>query len=366
MSMAGCRAFRVFAVTAIGTLGFMAVLVPSAARAGDRYVRPGGVDSGDCSSPSAACATLGYAVDQALDWDVVRVARGVYSGGASVGNGAYHLTIQGGWSRDFTWRDPDPSATTLDGTGVHCATYDAPSRLKLEGLTIQNALVAVEYWGQCAASLEATVLHGNQTGATGARSLAVVNSLIIDNGYGISVDAQGWEATVTVESSTIAGNTVGLALSSSGLPPSYFGDVAGTVTNSIVHTNGTDLELGIENLFAACSVEVSFTDVGVVSQQTSLPCTYTEGAGVIGHDPGFAGPGDYHLAAGSVCIDSGSNDSAPADDCNGELRPFDGDGDGTAITDMGADEYWPYPAGPLLFWDDFELGNLSAWSLAQP
>ena len=52
---------------------------------------------------------------------------------------------------------------------------------------------------------------------------------------------------------------------------------------------------------------------------------------------------DYHLQAGSVCIDNGDVDftGVGIKDIDGDKRVLDGDGDGTARVDMGADEYNP-------------------------
>ena len=48
---------------------------------------------------------------------------------------------------------------------------------------------------------------------------------------------------------------------------------------------------------------------------------------------------DYRLLAGSPCIDTASNDQAPADDKDRVLRPQDGDLDGVYVADMGAYEH---------------------------
>jgi len=58
-------------------------------------------------------------------------------------------------------------------------------------------------------------------------------------------------------------------------------------------------------------------------------------------DPIFVNPSahDYHSQPGSPCIDAGTNDGAPGGDMDGNDRPIDGNGDGTATTDMGAYEY---------------------------
>ncbi|MFQ5343722.1 MAG: choice-of-anchor Q domain-containing protein, partial [Anaerolineae bacterium] len=53
---------------------------------------------------------------------------------------------------------------------------------------------------------------------------------------------------------------------------------------------------------------------------------------------------DYHLCAGSPLIDAGTNQGAPATDIDGDVRPYDGDNEGVAVTDIGADEWLPGPA----------------------
>jgi len=65
--------------------------------------------------------------------------------------------------------------------------------------------------------------------------------------------------------------------------------------------------------------------------------------GNISADPQFIAPtqGDYHLQQVSPSIDSGDNlaPNLPDTDIDGNPRVLDGDGDGTATIDMGADEF---------------------------
>jgi hypothetical protein len=59
-------------------------------------------------------------------------------------------------------------------------------------------------------------------------------------------------------------------------------------------------------------------------------------------DPAFANPAgwDYHLTAGSPAIDAGLYAGVDGD-IDGDQRPADGDVDGTATVDIGADEFTP-------------------------
>ena len=76
--------------------------------------------------------------------------------------------------------------------------------------------------------------------------------------------------------------------------------------------------------------------------------------------------GDYRLSHGSPCIDAGDNSAVPADileDIEGDPRILDGDIDGTATVDMGADEVTPLAPAGLPFLEDFESSRLEwCWS----
>jgi hypothetical protein len=77
------------------------------------------------------------------------------------------------------------------------------------------------------------------------------------------------------------------------------------------------------------------------------------GTGNIDMDPLFAGANNYRLQAGSPAIDSGTDSGAPDHDLNQIPRPQDGDGDGTATTDMGAYEFVWYKIFLPMILNDF-------------
>lgn len=83
------------------------------------------------------------------------------------------------------------------------------------------------------------------------------------------------------------------------------------------------------------------------------------GTGNIISDPMFtdtssANPAewDLHLLPGSPCIDAGTNTPSPglpATDIEGNPRPFDSNGDGTQVADMGAFELFFNPNTPYIY-----------------
>ncbi|MEX1310367.1 MAG: right-handed parallel beta-helix repeat-containing protein, partial [Candidatus Sulfomarinibacteraceae bacterium] len=74
------------------------------------------------------------------------------------------------------------------------------------------------------------------------------------------------------------------------------------------------------------------------------------------------GPTWTHLPeAGSPAVDSGDDLLCPLVDQNGNIRPWDGDGDGQVHCDRGAVEL-----GAPFFADGFESGDTTVWSNAVP
>jgi len=105
-----------------------------------RYVKEGGVDTGDCSSPASPCATIQYAINQSSAGDKVRVAQGTYRENIYLG-GVVHLT--GGWNSDFSVRNADPSLTIIEGEGISGAHVIhihniVTHSLTIDGFTIRN------------------------------------------------------------------------------------------------------------------------------------------------------------------------------------------------------------------------------------
>ncbi len=146
------------------------------------------------------------------------------------------------------------------------------------------------------------------------------NSANAGNGGGM----YNWNySSPTLTNCTFAGNSAG---SDGGGVFNHFYSSA-ELTNSILWGNSPNQ---IAN--DGSTPTVSYSDV---------QGGYT-GTGNIDVDPLFvdAANGDLHLGPDSLCIDAGDNfaPNLPVYDFEGDARILDGDGDGTAIVDMGVDE----------------------------
>jgi hypothetical protein len=89
--------------------------------------------------------------------------------------------------------------------------------------------------------------------------------------------------------------------------------------------------------------------------------------GNISADPLFANPtlGDYHLQQGSPSIDTGDNQASnlPDTDLDGHPRILDGDGNGTAIVDMGVYEFLLPPGLKISLLDESNRSSKNSRAL---
>lgn len=154
---------------------------------------------------------------------------------------------------------------------------------------------------------------------------AITNCIITGNSAGGMAGGIGCQdyAEPNITNCTIADNEAG----------SYGGGIVclgypswPTLTNCIFWGNAPDE--------VACgTADITYCDI----DQNG----YDGSNGNIRQDPLFVGGEDYHLMAGSPCIDAGTNSdpNIPAKDKDGKPRCIDGDNNGTIVVDLGAYEF---------------------------
>jgi len=105
------------------------------------YVSAGGTDSGNCRTPSHACATIGYALSRASAGSTVLVGPGTYVESANPGGGAnvippnltgLTLAATRGWGAPR-------GDTVIDATGKPNGILDQANNTTISGFTVENA-----------------------------------------------------------------------------------------------------------------------------------------------------------------------------------------------------------------------------------
>jgi hypothetical protein len=154
-------------------------------------------------------------------------------------------------------------------------------------------------------------------------------------GSGVFLSANTAAASVSIADSILVGGQFALRC---------FGDNGFSATLSVSYTNWTEAR----------------------ATSAAEGCAYSEGSGNKGVTVDFVAPTifDYHLDAPSPLIDAGEPAAGPGGtDRDGLLRKIDGDGNGSAISDLGAFEYQRRaPAAALNVPAVAELGAVVALS----
>jgi len=297
--------------------------------------------------------TIMEGINAAIDGDTVLVAAGLYyenvvmkAGVDLIGVGANVVTIDAGGSGNviegadrctiegFTITNSGPDYSC---NGINCPDFCT--------MLISNNIVTGCTNGifcrQSSSIVSNNIIsnNGNPNNATtdfaiccNDSSLTIYNNLIMDN-----LEVAIYTSLSGSDSALILNNTIANNIYDDGV---WCYESSPTIKNNIIVGNYG----GIVAIYSSFP-KISYNDVwnntyADYDEQTGSSCE--PGIGDISDDPMFVdvANSDYHLHYNSPCIDAGTNaPELPDYDFDGDSRILDGDNDGTAVVDMGADEY---------------------------
>ncbi len=322
-------------------------------------------------------STIQGAIDASGPGNTIKVEQGTYNENILIST-SKEFTLHGGWDNTFTTMSNDPSLTVIDGdtTGDGIGDGSVITVYAGTGVTvtagIENFTIStgnatdgggVYIYSEDSGNVQLTLLNniieqnegvnggGLSVNASNSGMVALIltNNMIVDNtsdkGGGIYADTSGTGSTVDLimTNDTITANNSnyggGLYLASSSSGATAVTGLNEIIWGSTAIVSGDDIYLYKDS--STTTVSTTYSDIGTVVNDPVYPGTYTGDITDISADPVFVNPvtGDYHLQPGSPCIDTGTDTGAPLTDFEGDTRPYDGDGDTVAMTDMGADEY---------------------------
>jgi uncharacterized repeat protein (TIGR01451 family) len=211
------------------------------------------------------------------------------------------------------------------------------------------------------------------------QSTATMNgNLIVGNRMNIAYNGAGggvwvWESTLTSTNDIFAHNYDGVGGGDNGTPSTITlvndtlydnGGIGGSVNDSsTMWVTNTIVYIHVDGLRNDGSGTLT-SNYNLLSNDYNYVHVTPGGDDILNQNPSFvnAAADDFHLTRNSPAIDKGSNAVCPPTDYDGNIRPADGDEDGTATCDIGAyekmfPELWltksvegaPVPGGRIIY-----------------
>jgi hypothetical protein len=346
----------------------------------DVYVSPGGNDLNSGLSPEQPLQTIICAQSRLMDANNIILSGGTYSEtstGESFPVKFFNiLSIKG---------DSD-SDVILDGEGKTLLEFNNNSNIEVTDLELTGGEYGIYLEGSYIDFMNLRI-NSNEKGIHMFNSQATLTNMLLKHnhsssyGGGIYMDSSDLSMKNVVASNNSAIRGAGVYCNNNSLLEVFNSTISNNSAsfiggglycsggshiqfiNSIVWGN-IPSQIMMQGIYSDNSITISYSDIqdGEEGIEISGTGTLNWWIGNIQDDPEFIGYGEdpYQLSDFSPCIDKGTPDvsglNLPEDDLMGNIRTWDGDGDGTAVVDMGAYEYGSLPVS---------VGQLDNWTSGQ-
>ena len=229
--------------------------------------------------------------------------------------------------------------------------YCARSRNVISGNTSDSDGGGIALFAAGQPTITGNVIRGNiaESGIGGGISLhngsdALITNNIITSNRASRGGGVGWLVPSGNLGPRVVNNTFALNTAPQGSAVFADGfDAATRLVNNVMFSVGDAWTIECSALYDQTPPVIRHNNVfnlGGPGVYGGACADHTGVNGNISAEPAFvsATGDDFHLQPSSPAIDAGESTGAPAVDIDGESRPVDGDGDGVARVDMGADE----------------------------
>ena len=268
-------------------------------------------------------------------------------------------------SRNLTIKGPGATNLTVSGNNVYEVFYVGGVTVNISGITISDGYYSDGSGIRNNGTLTLTnvTLSGNSADNYGGGirnygngTLTLTNVTLSGNsassGGGIRNDG-----TLTLTNVTLSGNSaeVGGGIANNGTSTLTNVTLSGNsaeVGGGIWEGYGTGISASLRNTIVASNTGGNCGGPGTITSlghnlESGTDCGFTQTGDQQSADPELGplalnAPGTtetFALESGSPAIDAGDNADLPPTDQRGAVRIWDGDGNGTAIVDIGAYEY---------------------------